>query len=93
MCIHPSLQSTWVQNNGTILGLMTFYEFPTVHLLTYDFIEQFKLGKTSTETIQLLEDSQAKFQQQVLKKVSMLEIEFGTWERDFLSDNNLCSPT
>ena len=44
-------------------------------LIKYDRQKSlFKLEKISTETIQLLEDSQAKFQQQVLKKVSMLEI-------------------
>ena len=48
----------------------------------------FKLGKASLDTVNSLKYSLAKFQQQVLKKVSTLEVQFGNWERSFLSENN-----
>ena len=53
----------------------------------------FKLGKSSLDTFNSLKYSLAKFQQQVLKKVSTLEVQFGNWERSFLPANNFCVPT
>ena len=44
----------------------------------------FKLGKASLDAVNSLKYSLAKFQQQVLKKVSTLEVQFGDWERSFL---------
>ena len=52
----------------------------------------FKLGKASLDTVNSLKYSLAKFQQQFLKKVSTLEVQFGNWERSFLSENNFCVP-
>ena len=53
----------------------------------------FKLGKASLDTVISLKYSLAKFQQQVLKKISTLEVQFGNWERSFLSENKSCVPT
>ena len=40
----------------------------------------FKLGKASLDTVNSLKYSLAKFQQQVLKEVSTLEVQFGNWK-------------
>ena len=63
-------------------------------LKNYD-MEQglFKLGKASSDTIESLKDTRSKFQQQVLKKVSTLQMQFENWERSFLLENNLCAPS
>ena len=62
-------------------------------LSKYDKLKNlFKLGKASSQDINILQEFQAKFQQQVLQKVSLLETEFHTWERSFLANNNFCSP-
>ena len=53
----------------------------------------FKLGKASLDTVNSLKYSLAKFQQKVLKQVSTLEVQLGSWERSFLSENNFCVPT
>ena len=53
----------------------------------------FKLGKASSDTIESLKDTRCKFQQQVLKKVSTLKVQFENWERSFLLENNLCAPS
>ena len=53
----------------------------------------FKLGKASSDIIESLKDTQSKFQQQVLKIVSTLKVQFEKWERSFLSENNLCAPS
>ena len=53
----------------------------------------FKLGKASSETIESLKDTQSKFQQQVLKQVSTLKVQFENWERSFLYENNLSAPS
>ena len=53
----------------------------------------FKRGKVSSDTLESLKDTQSKFQQQVLKKVSTLKMQFKNWERSFLLENNLCSPS
>ena len=53
----------------------------------------FKLGKASSDIIESLKDTQRKFQQQVLKTVSTLKVQFEKWERSFLSENNLCAPS
>ena len=53
----------------------------------------FKLGKASSDTIEALKDTQSKFQQQVLKKVSTLKMQFKNRERSFLLENNLCAPS
>ena len=51
----------------------------------------FKLGKASSDTIESLKDTQSKFQQQVLNKVSTLKMLFKNWERSFLLENNVCT--
>ena len=49
--------------------------------INYDIEKDlFKLGKASLETIESLKDTQSKFQQQVLKKVSTLQVQFENWE-------------
>ena len=53
----------------------------------------FKLGKASSDTIESLKDTQSKFQQQVLKQVSTLKVQFENWERSFLYENNLSAPS
>ena len=53
----------------------------------------FKLGKASSYTIESLKDTQSKFQQQLLKKVSTLKVQFENWGRSFLLENNLCAPS
>ena len=40
-----------------------------------------------------MKDTQSKFQQEVLKKVSTLKVQFENWERSFLLENNLCAPS
>ena len=49
--------------------------------------------KASLDTIESLKDTQSKFQQQVLKKVSTLQVQFENWERSFFLENNLCIPS
>ena len=57
-------------------------------LTNYDIDKDlFKLGKASLDTIESLRDTQSKFQQQVLKKVSTLQVQFENWERDFFLEN------
>ena len=51
------------------------------------------MGKASLDTVNSLKYSLAKFQQPVLKKASTLEVQFGNWEKSFLSENNFCVPT
>ena len=63
-------------------------------LINYDIEKDlFKLGKASLDTIESLKDTQSKFQQQVLKKVSTLQVQFENWERSFFLENNLCAPS
>ena len=47
-----------------------------------------KLGKASSDTIESLKDTQSNLQQQVLSKVSTLNMQFKNWERSFLLENN-----
>ena len=65
----------------------------SLELKKYDMEKHlFKLGRVSLDTVNSLKYSLAKFQQQILKKASTLEVQFGNWERSFLSANHFCVP-